>query len=144
MAQNLNAAATRQLWHGGPAGRQRGEFLLPPSVTKVASCSEFGAAGVHRRDRVYLASDFNAALLFACGHRVPAVYLVEAQGGLEPDPDCTAPGLSFQCEMARVLRVIKLWPSLIADARAVLLSSERTAPPVGRRLLLSRPTQISR
>lgn len=109
-------------WHGGPAGIPRGAFLLPPVVTRARSCSDHGAAGVHRRDRVYVTTDRAAALLYAAGHRRGVLYLVEPLGTLEPDPDCTALGLSWQCEKARVLRVVKPRPDDLAVAREALLA----------------------
>ncbi len=30
-------------FHGGKPGRKRGEFILPPCITKSPSCSEYGA-----------------------------------------------------------------------------------------------------
>ncbi len=51
-------------FHGGKPGRKRGEFILPPCITKSPSCSEYGAAGVHRRDRVYVTTSEHVALMF--------------------------------------------------------------------------------
>lgn len=48
------------------------------------------------------------------------IYEVEPLGAIEADPDCTLPGLSFQCERARVVRRIKPTKSAIETARAVL------------------------
>ena len=112
---------TTTYWHGGRPGIQRGAYLLPPSVTKVPSCSEFGAAGVHRRDRVYVTTHKVAALLYAAGQRKGVIYECEPIGALEPDPDCHAPGLSWQCEKARVIRCVKPKAVDIEMARAVLL-----------------------
>lgn len=33
-------------WHGGRPGIQRGAYILPPTITKAPSLSEYGAAGV--------------------------------------------------------------------------------------------------
>jgi hypothetical protein len=41
-------------FHGGQPGMKPGMFILPPEITRAPSCSEYGAAGIHRRDRVYL------------------------------------------------------------------------------------------
>lgn len=112
-----------KLYHGGRPGIQRGAFLLPPSITKVKSCSDYGMDGVHRRDRVYVTTDRAAALMYAATVKRGVIYEVEPVGQVEPDPDCTAPGLSFQCEKARVLRCIKLKPEDIALARRVLVAS---------------------
>ena len=108
-------------YHGGKPGRKRGEFLLPPSKTKVPSCSEYGAAGVHRRDRVYVTTNPVAALMFAAGWPEGVVYEVEPLGILAQDQDCSMPGLSFECDRARVLRIRKVSGKMINDARRVLL-----------------------
>lgn len=107
-------------WHGGRPGRQRGAYILPPSTTGVPSCSEYGAAGVHRMDRVYITTIRAAALLFAAGVKNGVIYECEPLGNLEPDPDCDTPGLSYQCEKARVIRCIKPSARDVALARAAL------------------------
>lgn len=112
-----------KLYHGGLPGRQRGSFLLPPVITGSASLSEFGADGVHRRDRVYITTEMNAALLYAASVKNGVIYEVEPIGDVEPDPDCTMNGLSFQCDKARVLRVIKPKWHAIDMARKVLIGS---------------------
>ncbi len=114
--------ASQRYYHGGPAGRSRGAYLLPPSITGAPSSSDFGAEAVHRRDRVYLTIDYRAALLFAAGSRFGVVYEVEPIGPIEPDPDCDTPGLSFECERARIRRIIKPRPDHIAAARMALLA----------------------
>ena len=108
-------------WHGGPAGLPRGSFILPAEVTKSRSLSEYGAAGIHRRDRVYLTTSQAAAMLYAAGQRRGAIYQCEPIGTLEPDPDCNMPGLSWQCEKARIIRVLKVRPDHIAAARSILI-----------------------
>lgn len=108
-------------YHGGKPGRKRGEFLLPPSKTKVKSCSEYGAAGVHRRDRVYVTTNPTAALMFAAAWPGGVVYEVAPVGIVSADPDCDLPGLSFECERARVLHVRKPTNKMIDDARRFLL-----------------------
>lgn len=108
--RGVMAGVSTRYWHGGAPGRQRGSFLLPPSITGARSLSEFGAASVHRTDRVYLTTEYAAALLYAAAIPKGVVYLCEPIGEPEPDPDCTAPGLSWQCEKARVIKCIKLKP----------------------------------
>jgi len=108
-------------YHGGPAGRQRGAFILPPAVTGAPTTADFGAEAVCRRDRVYVTTNQNAALLYAAGHRRGVVYQVEPEGELEVDPDCTLPGLSFQCARARIVRVVKPGPAALDQARRILL-----------------------
>jgi rifampin ADP-ribosylating transferase len=106
-------------WHGGRSGIQRGAYILPPTVTKTPSLSEFGAAGVHRRDRVYVTTSQAAALLYAASVKRGVIYECEPIGVVEPDPDCSMPGLSWQCEKARVIRCIKPNARDIETARAV-------------------------
>lgn len=107
-------------YHGGLPGRQRGTLLLPPSFTRVKSLSQYGASAVHRMDRVYVTTDRAAALLYAAAVRRGLIYEVEPLGLIEPDPDCDLPGLSWQCEKARVIRIIKPKPDDIETARQVL------------------------
>lgn len=109
-------------YHGGRPGIQRGAFLLPPDITKAPSCSEFGAAGVHRTDRVYVTTSLAAAMVFAAGQRKGCVYEVEPIGDLEHDPDCNEVGLSFQVPKARVLRIIRLTKQEQVAAREMMLS----------------------
>lgn len=111
-------------YHGGRPGIQRRAFLLPPSITGARSCSEFGAAGVHRMDRVYITSSLAVAAMFAAGQRDGCVYEVEPMGYIEHDPDCKTPDLSFQVPKARVLRVIKLKPAELDAVRSVLIGDE--------------------
>lgn len=107
-------------WHGGRPGIRPGGILRPPSETKVPSLSEYGAAGVHRRDRVYLTTRLEAALLYACVWPKGVIYLCAPIGEIEPDPDCTQPGLSWQCARARVLSVLKPSAADLAAARQAL------------------------
>ncbi len=114
-------------YHGGRPGRARGAYLLPPSITRAPSLSEYGAAGVHRRDRVYMTTSIEAAALYAAGWPKGVIYECEPIGALEPDPDCTEPGLSYQCERARVLRLIKVPNQMIAHIRMDLLGGKVAA-----------------
>jgi hypothetical protein len=99
-------------YHGGVRRLHRGGVLLPPCRTGAPSSSEYGAAHVHRRDRVYLTPVLEHARFFAllapprgCGD----VYEVEPLGELEPDPDYQGPpeGASVAVPMARVVRVVE-------------------------------------
>jgi hypothetical protein len=113
-------------YHGGPAGRTVGDYILPPSVTKAPSCSSFGAAGIHRRDRVYITNDPHAALLFACGavSGRGAVYVVEPEGELEPDPDWSGPaGGSLQCVRAKVVAVRPVKGKMVKRVRRQVLGA---------------------
>jgi len=112
-------------WHGGRSGIQRGSYILPPTITGARSLSEYGAAGVHRRDRVYVATSQAAALLYAAGHKNGSIYECDPIGEMTPDPDCSEHGLSWQCEKARVIRAIKPKARDVAMARAAMLGDER-------------------
>ncbi|MEN6549384.1 MAG: hypothetical protein ABFE07_25340 [Armatimonadia bacterium] len=108
-------------FHGGVRGLRVGDYLLPPDSTGARSCSEFGGAGVHRNDRVYITPSPEAALLYAAGQDRGVVYQCMPVGDIEPDPDCTMPGLSWQCEKARIVKVIKPKTKHLLRARKVLL-----------------------
>ncbi|MCK9394197.1 MAG: hypothetical protein M0Q44_01235 [Methylobacter sp.] len=110
----------KKYYHGGQPGRQKGAFILPPTVTHQKSCSDFGAEDIHRRDRVYLTTDINAALMFSSGCKNGVIYECEPVGEIEDDPDCNRPGLSFQCEKAKVLRLIKPSKNAVQITRMVL------------------------
>lgn len=104
-------------YHGGVGHLQKGNFLLPPTVTKLTkSCSEFGAADIHRRDRVYVTSDAHAAFVFAAGAPADtaAVYEVEPED-LSDDPDCNVIDTSFECRRAKIVRVVQV---LTAEERS--------------------------
>ena len=99
----------RRFYHGGYPKLFPGDYVLPPNQTNAASCSEFGGESVHRKNKVYVTTSMNAALLFAAFYpRSPRgmVYEVVPLGDVEPDPDCSHDGLSFQCDSAQVVRVI--------------------------------------
>ena len=92
LVKRLEAGETA-FFHGGPRGLRE---VLPSSITGVPSTASYGAEGICRRDRVYVTTDLSAAIMFAAGNPfgAQAVYQVEPEG-LEPDPDCRVPGLSF-------------------------------------------------
>lgn len=119
---------TTLYFHGGRPDLKRGEFILPPTITGARSCSDFGGAAVHRRDRVYVASVFEAALMFACLHpsRRGWVYQVEPIGVLEQDPDYLGESglcLSWQCERARIVRCHKVDPALRAQVNLTVVGN---------------------
>lgn len=106
-------------FHGGVPGLTPGCIILPPTMTKVRSASDFGAAGIHRRDRVYLCTAPEGALIYAVLHpsRRGVVYQVQPIGAIEPDPDWNGPaGVSVQVERARVIRVFRVPPAVRAQA----------------------------
>lgn len=91
-----------ELYHGGPAGLVE---IKPPVETGARCASDYGAAHVHDRRKVYLTRSFEDALVFACmaPAKAVSVYLVEPVGSIEPDPDCLVNGHSVCCERAKVI-----------------------------------------
>ena len=99
-----------RLFHGGKHGLNVGDELLPPSVTRSAKTLLKYARNIpgctQRADRVYLTTDPDAAFMYAAMHPDRgAVYEVEANE-IEPDPDCTMPGLSWQAPKATIVAVL--------------------------------------
>jgi len=99
----------RKYYHGGFGKLRVGDQVRPAIETGVRSASDYGAEGVHRRDRVYLTTNPDAALIFAALSpcRCGTVYEVEPIGVLEHDPDCSELGLSYQCERAIVKSIYR-------------------------------------
>ena len=99
----------KPLYHGGIPGLNPGSKLLPPSVTGQSTLLEISKQiapdGPQRSDRVYVTTDFTAALLFAACYPNGDVYEVMPIGELEHDPDCTEHGYGFQCKEALIVRV---------------------------------------
>jgi hypothetical protein len=100
-------------FHGGPHGLKEGDFILPPSLTGATSCSDLRLKiknNPHRKDRVYVCSEMDAAFMF--GAQAPwrdvAIYAVIPWSELEADPDCSEPGMSYQCERAKIIRVARI------------------------------------
>jgi hypothetical protein len=95
-------------FHGGVPNLRRGMMILAPCITRAPSLASFGAAGICLLDRVYVTTDPLAAKMYACMHQSMKgeVYEVEPIGAIEADPDCNERGLSWQCEKARIMRVI--------------------------------------
>lgn len=99
-------------FHGGYPGLKPGDQLLPPDETGTAHrlsqhAAALGAAGhATRTDLVYLTTGRQVARAYAAFYPDGALYQVEANGPLEPDPDCHMPGLSWQCPAATVLTVV--------------------------------------
>lgn len=111
---------TVQYFHGGFPGLKPGCILLPPTITKAASCSEYGAAGIHRRDRVYLCTRPEGALIYAVMHPSGkgVVYQCLPMGDIEPDPDWSGEsGVSVQVPKARIIRVFRVPPAVARSVR---------------------------
>jgi hypothetical protein len=127
---------THLYFHGGRPGLRPGMFILPPTITKAASCSDYGAAEVHRRDRVYLCTKPEGALIYAVMHPSGRgeVYQAEPIGEVEADPDWSGPaGVSVQVPKARVLRVFHVPPTVRRVALAQLLNEPPTTNSIGGR-----------
>lgn len=105
-------------YHGGPRGLRT---ILPSSQTGVRSHAA-EISKICRRDRVYVTTDFSAALLYAACHDRGVVYEVMPDGVLEPDPDCSEPGLSWECRAAAVIRVHKPKGKHLRMARKAILA----------------------
>lgn len=120
-----NGTMQRRLYHGGPPRLYPGDYILPPCETGEPSTAIYGAGAVCRTDRVYVTTDPQAAAIYAAFHRSGKgqVYEVEPEGGLTPDLDCTAPGLSFETERARIVRMIRLTKRQRQQIRAIILAA---------------------
>lgn len=90
-------------YHGGAPDLTE---ILPPDATGAKTTADFGAKGVCRTDRVYVTTDVHAAQVFAAMHpsHRGTVYIVDPYGMINEDPDCLMPGLSFECEGAKVIQ----------------------------------------
>jgi hypothetical protein len=117
---------TTHYFHGGARGLTVGGYILPPSVTKVQSASDYGAmGGLHRKDRVYVTTELADAQFFAAASQKPIVYKVEPQGILAEDPDCRRPGRSYACERAKIIAIHRVPGEAIMNARKMLLTKGR-------------------
>ena len=105
-------------YHGGPRGLHK---ILPSGETGSRSYAA-DLSPVCRRDRVYVTTDFSAAILYAACHERGVVYEVRPTGGLTADPDCSAAGLSWECAAAEIVRTHKLTGKQLRMARKVILS----------------------
>lgn len=110
-------------FHGGVPGLRVGQYILPPcesGAKSVADCEGAPEAEqarierVHRRDRVYLATDRRIAMLWAALHPSGTadeggwVYRVEPVGDVEPDPDYLGDDVHSWCApRARVAGIVK-------------------------------------
>ena len=92
-------------WHGGTPGLAVGDLVLPPEQTGAPTLADFGAGGVCRRDRIYITTRPEIAVLYAAMHPSGRgkVYEVLPAGPLDPDPDWNGePGLSLETTEARI------------------------------------------
>lgn len=110
--------AAQKFYHGGPRGLRK---ILPSATTGTRSFTA-DMSRVCRRDRVYVTTDFSAALLYAACHEQGVIYEVCPVGELTPDIDCRQPGLSFECDFAEIVRVHKPKGKHLRMARKAILS----------------------
>lgn len=96
-----------KFFHGGHPGMMKGQFVLPPSITRAKSLAEFGNNKCDTT-KVYVTTSFLAATMYAATIKKGEVYEVEPIGELKHDPDCIEEGLSFSCEKARITKRHKL------------------------------------
>ncbi|MEE1774482.1 hypothetical protein PUR34_41505 [Streptomyces sp. JV185] len=99
-------------FHGGVPGLKPGDRILPPDNTgttrRLSTYADEvnGPAHARRTDIVYLTTDRHVASAYAALHPDGALYRVDPEGEVEPDPDCFEPGLSWQCPAATVVAVV--------------------------------------
>lgn len=98
-------------WHGGVPGLRPGDAILPPSESAttrrlVNSAPHSIPADIARDDVVYLATNREVAKGYAAYYPDGALYEVQPDAEIEPDPDCRVDGLSWRCARATVLRVV--------------------------------------
>lgn len=109
-------------FHGGTPSLRPGDLILPPATTGTGRtltdyAQQLGAGQAVRRDRVYLTTSRDVAKVYAAFYPDGTLYQVIPDGELEPDPDCMVPGVSWQCPVARVLRVVDV--AVLLRARPV-------------------------
>lgn len=102
----VEKAKKMKMYHGGYGGLKDGSMVLPPSVRGAKTCADYGAGHVCRRDKIYVTTDIDDARSIASQTPNGKVYEVMPIGDISPDPDCLVPGLSFECDRARVVRVV--------------------------------------
>lgn len=108
-------------FHGGAPGLR---WIEPPIKTGAPGLADYGAAGVCRRDRVYVTIDPDAALMYAAMHPSGrgVVYEVKPLGELTHDPDCVTMGYSFECERAEVVKAHKIKVKELRRIRRMVLA----------------------
>lgn len=99
-------------YHGGIRGLKQGDKILPPSITGNSTLLQYAQKvdpdGPQRSDRVYITTSRKAARLYAAAIPKGDVYEIIPEGVLEDDPDCSEPGLSYQCASAIVKHVVDI------------------------------------
>lgn len=113
--------AKLQFWHGGPKGLRR---IEPPAKTGAKSYGAIIDPTVCRRDRVYITTSYVCAVMYAASHGDGTVYLVDPEGELEMDLDCSEPGLSFAVQSARIIRECRPSGKQLKRGRKAILKGE--------------------
>lgn len=102
-------AAPVRWYHGGVPGLGVGDWLVPPDCSgtchRLSLHAPEGAPHGTRTDVVYVTSDPEVARVYAAFYPDGAVYEVDPDGPVEPDPD--APELAGMCDMARIVAVAR-------------------------------------
>ena len=108
-------------YHGGCPNIKR---VLPPNKTKEPTTASFGAEGVCRRDKVYVTSDINEAMLFASCHYSGKghVYEVLPQGEIQNDPDYFGEAECLECDSAKVIKRVNVKGKVLKKIRKELLN----------------------
>ena len=104
-------------YHGGIGGKKKGEFILPPSITKAKCSSDYiPKDNPHKRDKVYIVTGSMYAAMYAASVKNGAIYQVEPIGDLVPDPDYLGDGeVSYECEKARIVKRIPVSKKNLAE-----------------------------
>lgn len=115
-------------YHGGNDDVRMGEYILPASQTGKHSCEDWAreykleGADNCNKNKCYVTTNIKAALMFACATQNPMLYIVEPEN-LEHDPDCNTPGLSYQCDRAKVVGKERPVKSMVKFIRRALIAS---------------------
>lgn len=104
--------STKRFYHGGVRGLKKGDKILPPITTGNSTLLQYAQQidpnGPQREDLVYITTDKKAARMYASIIPRGDVYEVVPDEDLADDPDCTVPGLSYQCASATIKRVVDI------------------------------------
>ena len=112
-------------YHGGYGELKEGQHVLPPILTKAPSLARFGGRGVCDTNKVYVCTEFDGALLYACMHQSGhgKVYEVEPIGDLIEDIDAKHTGFSFACDRAKIVKVFRVKGKTIKRVQKIMLEA---------------------
>jgi hypothetical protein len=113
-------ADVKPYFHGGNGGLEVGGYILPPSITGAPQNGDV-PAHIRRNDRIYMVRNFTEAAPWAAHHPKPIVYEVEPDGSIEDDPDVDTPGISFQCQKAKIVAIHEIPLEMLLAAQRLLL-----------------------